>query len=148
MKTKLMAQHLLNFEIPASPAYAGIVRSAVTELARNLGFEESEADELKLAVGEALSNAIEHSSPDQEAKSVGVVLAVIPGGILVEISNSARPHCFPELPTCPNLRKERGYGLFLMGHMVDQLDVVSGAKVATVRMIKRMRPQPKPASTT
>jgi hypothetical protein len=41
----------------------------------------------------------------------------------------------------PDINKERGYGLFLMSHMVDHLDVVSGENTATVRLIKKPRKQ-------
>ncbi len=139
MERELTARQILNFEIPASPDYLGIVRKAIVELAANMGFSNTEIDELKLAAGEALSNAVQHCSPKKGDCSIAVTLAMTPEGFLVEITNKACPFCFPPVPIAPDISKERGYGLFLMSHMVDQLDVVAGEHTATVRLIKKPR---------
>jgi serine/threonine-protein kinase RsbW len=91
MERQLTARQILNFEIPAFPDYVGVVRKAVVELARNLGFTKNEVDELKLAVGEALSNAVQHCTPRTGDRCIAVTLAITPEGLVVEISNQADP---------------------------------------------------------
>src|SRR6185312_10045903 len=53
--------------IPASPKYVSMVRKRVVQLVADVGFSVDAADEIAVAVSEAVSNAIEHAQPDGDA---------------------------------------------------------------------------------
>ncbi|HOM71293.1 MAG TPA: ATP-binding protein, partial [Armatimonadota bacterium] len=52
--------HQIRLEIPSATEYVGVVRRAVEGIARRMNFDSSEVEDLKLAVGEACTNAIKH----------------------------------------------------------------------------------------
>jgi anti-sigma regulatory factor (Ser/Thr protein kinase) len=49
---------LVEIEIPARSAYVAVVRLALASLARAAGLDEEVVDDLKIAVGEACTNAV------------------------------------------------------------------------------------------
>lgn len=108
------------------------VRAFADEAAREYGFGDDVAFQIKAAASEAVANAIEHGSAgnhDQvqlEAleEGGGFVLYVRDGG-------SFRPMVSRrgDLP-------ERGRGLQFLGQMMDEVDVRPGAGGTEVRMVK------------
>jgi serine/threonine-protein kinase RsbW len=48
----------VSLEIPPRSAYVGVVRLAISALARNSGLTEDRVDDLKIAVSEACANAV------------------------------------------------------------------------------------------
>jgi serine/threonine-protein kinase RsbW len=53
--------------IPAIPQYVSMVRKRVVQLVTDVGFGMDAANEIAVAVSEAVSNAIEHAQPEGEA---------------------------------------------------------------------------------
>lgn len=110
------------------------VRAFAEEAAREYGFDENAAFQIKAAASEAVANAIEHGSngPDDEV----AVEAVDEEGALVlyvRDAGSFRPRVNRggDLP-------ERGRGLQFLGQMMDEVDVRPGARGTEVRMLKRV----------
>lgn len=110
------------------------VRAFAEEAAREYGFDENDAFQIKAATSEAVANAIEHGSdgPDDEVE----VEAVDEEGALVlyvRDVGSFRPRVNRggDLP-------ERGRGLQFLGQMMDEVDVRPGARGTEVRMLKRV----------
>jgi anti-sigma regulatory factor (Ser/Thr protein kinase) len=59
---------LVELEIPARSAYVAVVRLALASLARAAGLDEEVVDDLKIAVGEACTNAVlSHEASGSEA---------------------------------------------------------------------------------
>ena len=56
---------MVELSIPPRSAYVGVVRLAVSSLARKAGFDEETVDDLKIAVSEACTNAIEGTEGDE-----------------------------------------------------------------------------------
>lgn len=52
------------FEITASPKNAGVARERIRKTAQSLGFSRMALDDMEVAVGEAVTNAILYGSPD------------------------------------------------------------------------------------
>lgn len=52
------------FEITASPKNAGVARERIRKTAQRLGFGRAALDDMEVAVGEAVTNAILYGSPD------------------------------------------------------------------------------------
>ena len=55
----------VELEIPPRSPYVGVARLAVSSLARNAGLDEEKVDDLKIAVSEACTNAVEEVAGDE-----------------------------------------------------------------------------------
>ena len=68
--------------------YVSIVRQAVEGVARRICFDAVQVQDIKLAVGEACTNAVEYGCPSDEAHNVQVRCEVRIDGLMIEVSNN------------------------------------------------------------
>jgi serine/threonine-protein kinase RsbW len=132
----------LELVVPARPEYIAMVRLVVSSLAiarRNLA--DQRVDDIKLAVSEACTNAIEaHAAAGVDAP---VTVKVVERDERIEIlvSDHGRGFDIAELlihppPTDPDrLNFERGLGIPLIRTLVDDVEFRSSAEGTTVRMV-------------
>ena len=119
----------IELEIPARPEYIALVRLVVASLASGRRILSDErVDDLKLAVSEACTNAIEaHTSIEVDER---VVVRCEEGDDRLEVSVEDQgegfdPSSLPEHPpvTDPErLNFERGLGIPLIRTLVDEVD--------------------------
>ena len=124
-------------EIPSSPEYVAIARHAVEGVARRMKFTPSQIEDLKLAFGEACTNAVKYGCPCEETPNVEIKCVVFEDGLSVEIRNSISGCKHPKFPAKPDITREGGFGLYMMRQLVDEVDLTWGQKTAIVRMFKR-----------
>ena len=134
---------VVEMEIPSAPEYVGIVRHAVEGIARRMAFQPGEIDDIKLAVGEACTNAVRHGCPNGDVHNVEIRCVVLAEGLQIEITNSILSCEHPRVPATPDLEKEGGLGLYLIRQLVDEVDLLWDTDTATIRMLKR-RTTPSP----
>jgi serine/threonine-protein kinase RsbW len=132
----------LELVVPARPEYIAMVRLVVSSLAtarRNLA--DQRVDDIKLAVSEACTNAIEaHAAAGVNEP---VTVRVLEGNERIEILIVDHGHGFdPErllshpAPTDPDrLNFERGLGIPLIRTLVDSVEFISSPAGTTVRMV-------------
>ncbi len=92
---------------------------------------EHQLERLRTAVAEAVLNAIEHGNRGREELPVNVEILLSDRDLLVRIRDEGTESPIPE-NTAPNLEAKlaggepsRGWGLFLVRNMVDEVRVVS-----------------------
>ena len=131
----------LELSVPSRPEYIAIVRLVVSSLAaarRNLA--DDRIDDLKLAVSEACTNAIEANLANGTDAPVVVKFWEAPERMELCISDSGRgfnPDLLPEHPpvTDPDrLNFERGLGIPLIRNLVDQVRFDPGERGTSVWM--------------
>jgi anti-sigma regulatory factor (Ser/Thr protein kinase) len=134
---------VVELEIPARPAYLSLVRlvvdAAVSSLAPNLG--GARLDDLKLAVTEACSNAIEaHQSRLSVDEPVVVRCELDDQTVTVEVADRGGgfdPADLAALPAATDplrLRHESGLGIPLMRTLADELVFEQATDGTTVRL--------------
>ena len=97
---------------------ATLLRQLVDEL-RPLGYAEKELFGVRLALEEALVNAIKHGNRSDPAKTVRVRYQACPKQLLIEIQDEGRgfdPDGLPDPLSPENLERPGGRGVFLMRH--------------------------------
>jgi serine/threonine-protein kinase RsbW len=114
-----------------------LARQGVAGFAADCGFSDEEVADIRLAAGEALSNAAEHGigSP---ARKIVVECRFDQGELSIEIQDSG--HGFPAPCDRSNVEPDdrgRGFGIFLMRRLMDE---VSFARNGTVVRLIRRRP--------
>jgi len=62
--------------IPSDPIFERVVRASADELGQAIGLPADRIEDLKLAVSEAVNNAIDHGNQRQAAKLVEVIFAL------------------------------------------------------------------------
>jgi serine phosphatase RsbU (regulator of sigma subunit)/anti-sigma regulatory factor (Ser/Thr protein kinase) len=134
---------LLDFELPGAVGNERVAIDRVTEAIAPLALEPARVERLKTAVSEAAMNAIEHGSGGSPEVPVGIRVTTTPTELRVEITDRALGGHIPtddaaEEPDIElklaGLQKPRGWGLFLIRHMVDRVEVTSGADQQTVTL--------------
>jgi len=135
----------VELRIPRKPEFVKLARATAWALAAQLDFMVSHADDIKLAVGEACTNAVEHVPADQRDEVV-VRFVVDPARLTVEVVDNGPGFSVadgeePGEAIVPG-ENERGLGLVIIQSIMDEVDVVCDPKTGTcVRMTKyRSRP--------
>jgi serine/threonine-protein kinase RsbW len=131
----------IELEIPARPEYVALARLVVSSLASaRRDLTDDRVDDLKVAVSEACTNAIEaHHSADSD-DSVVVRCVELDDRLDVEIEDRGRgfdPEALPEHPpvTDPErLNFERGLGIPLIRTLVDDVSISSSGEGTKVTM--------------
>lgn len=131
---------IVELEIPSSPEYVAIVRQAVEGIARRMDFDDTQIEDLKLAVGEACTNAVRHGCAKDELQHVAVRCTIMNEGLSVEIRNDISNCELPLVPITPDLTREGGLGLFMIRKLMDEVDIVWEPQTAVVKMLKKLRP--------
>src|SRR3954452_23100486 len=134
-------REVLELEIPARPEFVALVRLVVSSVASTRRVQaEERIDDMKLAVSEACTNAIEaHGAVDTNDH---VVVRLIEGDDRLEVLIDDRgrgfdPTALPEHPpvTDPErLNFERGLGIPLIRTLVDEVAFDSSGDGPSVRL--------------
>ena len=113
----------------------------VEGIARRMSFAPSQVEDLKLAVGEACTNAVRHGCPRNGTSNVEIRFIVMPGALLVEVTNGIQGCESPSLSGEPDTSKEGGLGLYIIRQLVDEVDLLWQDETATIKMLKRLSAQ-------
>ena len=123
-------QTLLRLTIPAVTGNERLAMERVAEAVAPLGLEPARLERLKTAVSEATMNAIEYGSKSDPAIPVDIAADIVDRNLVLRITDRALSGAVPTVVTAPSLKRKlageekgRGWGLFLIRHMVDAVDV-------------------------
>ena len=116
----------------------------VAEAVQDVGLEPARFERLKTAVSEAAMNAIEHGNHGDPALPVHVRVSRDDREVTVRIVDNGGGKEIPEAETpdleakLAGLQKPRGWGLFLIKNMVDDLRTHTTATHHTVELVMRL----------
>jgi serine phosphatase RsbU (regulator of sigma subunit)/anti-sigma regulatory factor (Ser/Thr protein kinase) len=120
---------LLNISIPSEPGNETQAMEQVARAVQGIGLPQARLEKLKTATAEAVMNAMEHGNHYQADKPVQIEVNVSARKLLVHITDFGSKIDLPELET-PDLEAKldgldspRGWGLFLIHNMVDEMNV-------------------------
>jgi anti-sigma regulatory factor (Ser/Thr protein kinase) len=134
---------LITFELPSEPGNEWIARQRVRAAIAPLHLAAWTFARLETAVAEAAMNAMEHGNNYRPEVPVAIKVEASADCIRVGITDqgAATPGIEPELPDLElklaGRQTPRGWGLFLIKNMVDDLQVVDSAAGHTLRLIVR-----------
>jgi len=139
-----MVGEVVELEIPARAEFVALARLVVSAIASaDSTLPDERIDDLKLAVSEACTNAIEaHGAISTEER---VLVRCSADGGMVEVSIQDRgggfdPSQLPDHPpvTDPDrLKFERGLGIPLIRALVDEVEFRSSERGTAVRLLMR-----------
>lgn len=112
-----------------------LARSAVASFARLCGFNDDEVSDIRLAAGEALSNAVEHGRLGARMNGFSVKCIYREQELEIEVRDNGEGFTFENTSRTPLEERTRGFGLFLMRRLMDRVYFDNNG--STVRLMRR-----------
>lgn len=116
----------------------------ILEKMEALGIYEDIPMELRLALEEALTNAVKHGNKLDPEKSVSVRAETFPGSVQIEVEDEGAgfDHGKVPMPTDDeNIWKTSGRGVFLIRHFMDKAEYSEGGR--KLKFCKCLKPKEK-----
>lgn len=129
------------FTIPSEPGNERTALRLVATAVADLGLSPRRIDQLKTAVAEATMNAMEHGNHYRTELPVRIRVLSGPASVVVQITDEGGAPAVLE-PETPDIEAKlaeqqtpRGWGLFLIKHLVDEMRVTSDERHHTVELV-------------
>lgn len=127
----------IEMKVPAKAEYVGVVRLSISGVANRMGFSYEAIEDIKVAISEAITNAVTHAYDEDEGEvtlGFGVyedrleIMVADHGGSfkLKEVKDAIGPYTSTE--SVENLR-EGGFGLFLINSLMDKVQINNNSGV-------------------
>jgi serine/threonine-protein kinase RsbW len=137
--------HRVELSIPSNPIFERVVRASAAEVGAAFGFSDERVEDLKLAISEAVNNAIDHGNRGEVTKLVAVVFEIDGEKLEIRISDQGtgmeRHDISRHVVDEQSLESGylRGFGMYLISELVDDYEVNSSQKgtVLTLRLYRR-----------
>jgi serine phosphatase RsbU (regulator of sigma subunit)/anti-sigma regulatory factor (Ser/Thr protein kinase) len=141
-------RELAAFAVASEPGNERQAIDQVAEAVAGLGLAAPRLERLKTAVGEATMNAIEHGNGNRPELPVEVSVVTDDTDLVVRITDQGGQRPLPEVEA-PNLEAKlageqtpRGWGLFLIQNMVDELRTAVDQHHHTIELIMHLKEAP------
>ena len=115
----------LQMDVPATRECLSLVHEATRRAAIAEGFDPSAAEEIAVAVGEAMTNVVEHAYRGQPGHAIRLRFLPGPDALRIELEHhGAPPESLPAGVDLGRLARERrrgGLGVHLMRRLMDRV---------------------------
>jgi len=111
------------------------VRKFIDKMAEESGFNETDKFDIKVAVGEACANAIEHGSPRGKRDKVRVSFIFENDYAIIEVIDEGIFK--PRFPSFDSQLNYRGRGIPFMLALMDEVEIKERKGGTTVRLVKK-----------
>ncbi|MHB8147784.1 MAG: ATP-binding protein [Vulcanimicrobiaceae bacterium] len=101
-----------------NPRNVSFARNAIASFAHMCGFSEDEVADIRLAAGEALSNAVEHGHSNRSS-GFAVMCLFEDDEMTIEIRDNGTGFSLEGREAVPFEERTRGFGIFLMRKLMD-----------------------------
>lgn len=126
--------------IPCRPEFVGVARLAVLGIASRMPFSYDEVEDVRLAVGEACTHAVERAG--DTSATIRITSSISGKALVIEVADDVPSGTTPAAATEEaQLLSEagvdqQGLGALLMEILVDEVSISSHATGTTVRLTK------------
>jgi serine phosphatase RsbU (regulator of sigma subunit)/anti-sigma regulatory factor (Ser/Thr protein kinase) len=133
---------LAAWTVPSEPGNERLVMDRVAAVVEGLQLSAQRLERLKTAVSEATMNAIEHGNQNRAELRVSITVLASPVALAVRIADQGGGRPIPEQPAAPDLdaklaglQAPRGWGLYLIKNLVDEMHIGGDATQHTIELI-------------
>lgn len=131
----------VEIKIPNMSEYVGVVRLAASGVANRLKFTHEEIEDIKIAVSEACTNAVQYAYPD-EPGDVSIIFDLYSDKLEITVKDEGRGFNLSDKPTTQVDDPEKiglGLGITFMRSLMDSVDYDTlPGKGTTVKMVKKV----------
>jgi serine phosphatase RsbU (regulator of sigma subunit)/anti-sigma regulatory factor (Ser/Thr protein kinase) len=135
---------LAEFSIASEPGNEREVIRVLEPVLAAAGLSPARLERMKTAVAEAVMNAMEHGNEFRPELAVDVRVLREAGSLRVDVTDQGQARSVPDTPE-PDIEAKlageqtpRGWGLFLIRHMVDELHVTGDDRHHTTRLVMHL----------
>jgi serine/threonine-protein kinase RsbW len=146
-------KHVMDYvemKIPAKPEYVGVIRLTISGIASNMGYTYEQIEDIKIAVSEACTNAVQHAYPEGEGGEVIVGFGIYEDKLETMVTDHGQSFNFKQTKeelgpytesTTVDQLSEGGLGLYLIETLMDEVRVsnTSGISVFMVKYLGEER---------
>ncbi len=122
-------EKVIELRLPSRLGYERVAMDTASALARRMGFHTDRVESLKTAIGEAVTNAIEHGNQHDAATKVVVMLTARDAELIVQVADQGRKPLDQECTTRQPQIAERlerddkgGWGIWLIRELMDEVE--------------------------
>lgn len=126
--------------LPCRPEYVGVARLAVLGIASRMPFSYDEVEDVRLAVGEACTHAVERAG--NVPATIHITSRISPNALVIDVEDNVSEETRPN-PLSEEAQMlaeagvdQQGLGALLMEILVDEVKIESGATGTRVRLTK------------
>ena len=121
-------QKIIEVHIPSIMGYEKVAMESAAAAAKIMGFHQSRIEDLKTAISEACSNAMEHGNRFKKDTTVWVTLKMDKKNLEVNVKDEGKGLNkkieIPEIEKQINgIQDSRGWGMFLIKSLVDEVEM-------------------------
>ena len=135
-------EQVIRLDLPSSMELVYVLDAIISEILREMGFDEEASEQVNLAVIEAGTNAIKHGNKEDPNKRTHFEFIVQSDKLIVAVQDQGAGFDRSEVadPLDPaNLLKSSGRGIFLMEACMDE--VIYHKSGAHITMVKQKQPR-------
>jgi serine/threonine-protein kinase RsbW len=151
----------IEVKMPAKPEYVGVIRLTLSGVASRMGFVYEDIEDLKIALSEACTNAVQHAYEKSERGEIVVGFGIYEHKLEMMIVDNGKSFNFEQTKgqlgpytqgSSIDQLSEGGLGLYLIETLMDEVRVLNHSGV-TVFMTKyvggeRVNHEPSPISNS
>lgn len=137
-------EQVAEYEVASEPGNERLAMDRVAQIAADLGAPADRVERLKTAVAEATMNAMEHGNKYRADVPVRIQVLSSDAALVVRITDQGGGQFVREAETpdldakLEGLQSPRGWGLFLIQNMVDEMRVTSDDLHHTIELIMNL----------
>ncbi|MBY6024573.1 anti-sigma B factor RsbW [Priestia aryabhattai] len=137
----------VEMKIPAKPDYVAIIRLTLSGVANRMGFSYDDIEDMKIAISEACTNAVQHAYKENENGEVKVGFGLFSDRLEIMVVDKGESFDFEELKekigpyeTAEEVEMlpEGGLGLYLIETLMDEVKMMN-SKGVTLMMTKYLQ---------
>ena len=137
----MSSNNTYSLTVNASTKHLAEVREFVANHATQIGFDDKEVSDIRLAVDEACTNIIKHAYKFDEKQNVIIKLGYNKDRFWVSLTDRGRsfnPESYskPDLREQMKQRKRGGVGVYLIRELMDEVEYLTKDDVNVIRMYK------------
>ncbi len=120
----LLKDNQYKTRFPSSVEYLSEVERITNEIAREVGFSESNVDDLSIAVTELFNNAVHHGNKNDVNKEVSMGFCCRDDVLLITVADEGsgfRPEKIDDPLAPENLLSDSGRGIYLVRMLMDRI---------------------------
>ncbi len=125
----------IEIAIPSELGYEKVAMASVATAAEKAGFPPEKIEDIKTALAEACTNAIEHGNLMNTDAQVWIVLVVDQHSLQLMVIDEGHQMIPDEIPDRELRQDFRGMGLFLINNLMDKVEIQSEPGRNEIRMV-------------
>lgn len=115
----------IKISIPSKPEYVSLARLTSSSIANRVGFKIEEIEDIKVAIGEACNNSVEHGL-NKTTENYTIEFFVYDDKLTIKIKDEGKgiKDIDDSKPNAEEL-KEGGLGLFIIKTLMDEVEYIT-----------------------